>query len=139
VLFITVLPLIAIILVQFFTGKPVGDHPASNTILLLLIVFIFLPIFLFFYFFKLTTRIDENTIYYGFFSLNELKWDDVKEASLIKYSFFGFGYKISREYGEVYNTRGNMGLWITTQRGGKILIGTNKPDELKAFLEAIGR
>jgi hypothetical protein len=118
-------PLIAVLIYQLVTGNPVGNNPASNTVLVVLLCFICLPISLILYFFKLTVKINNDGIFYGFTKYpNELKWENVKEIELIKYSYPGLGYKISNKYGEIYNTGGNMGLWITLPGGSKILLGT---------------
>ena len=39
--------------------------------------------------------------------------------------------------GRVYDIKGNFGLQINKKLGGKILIGTQRPDELQAFLVVI--
>jgi hypothetical protein len=133
-------PLTAVLLYQLITDNSVGNNPVSNTVLVVLVCFICLPISLILYFVKLTVKINYNGIYYGFTKYpNELKWENVKAIELIKYSYPGLGYKISGEYGEIYNTGGNMGLWITQPGGSKILLGTQNPGELKSFLFAMGK
>ena len=83
---------------------------------------------------KLVTRIDNNSIYYGWNiptdELNEIKFVDIASCDVIKYSFVGYGYRISAKYGTVYNTSGNEGLQIITKSGDKILVGTHKSAEL---------
>ena len=131
----------AIIVYQSVTHQSVGNHPASNTGLFIIFIVLILPLCLFFYFSKLTVKIDQDSIYYGFnfTSHTNLKWADIKNVAIIQYRFWGSGYKLSSRYGEIYNTQGNMGLQITKLNGGKILLGTQNPEALKKFLESMGK
>lgn len=58
-------------------------------------------------------------------------------TELINYSFVGYGVRISSKYGTVYNVKGNTGLAIILDNRKKYLIGTQKPEELKAVLKEI--
>ena len=54
----------------------------------------------------------------------------------LDYGFIGgYGIRLWTKYGTVYNTSGKIGLAITLNNGDKFLIGTQKSDELKLFLE----
>jgi hypothetical protein len=126
---------------QVITGDMLSDAPMSNLSLgifsfgyLTLVAFIFPYV-------RLTTIIDEEKISYGWNvptkDLNEIPIADIKEWSIIKYRFVGYGYKISRLYGVVYNVSGNRGLQIITRTGEKILIGTIHIRALKEVIEKI--
>lgn len=95
-------------------------------------------------FIQLKTNINEKGIYYQLFpfQLKEKKiyWNEIAEVNIRKYSpiweYGGWGYRYSFKYGKAVNISGNMGLQIILKNGKKILIGTNKPKILSAFLES---
>jgi hypothetical protein len=50
------------------------------------------------------------------------------------WEYGGWGIRYSWN-GIAYNTKGNMGLQIVMNTGKRILIGTQKPEELAAYLK----
>jgi hypothetical protein len=131
----------AILLYQLITGDRVGARPMSNTALALLSSVLFVIIFWAYKTVKLTTQIDDEKIVYGWNmptgELNEIPLSKIREWSLIRYTFVGYGFRISPKYGSVHNLSGNKGLFIVTESGDKVLIGTHKLRELKAVLEQL--
>lgn len=95
-------------------------------------------------FLQLKTKINEKGISYQLlpFHLKEkiFIWDEIAEANIRKYSpiweYGGWGYRYSFKNGKAFNISGNMGLQLVLKNGKKILIGTNKHEELLAFLES---
>ncbi len=91
---------------------------------------------------KLNTKINKQGIYFQLFPFqfkyNEISWNDVLTIEVRKYKpireYGGWGYRFSFKNGKAYNISGNMGLQIVLKNGDKILIGTQKPDELIEFL-----
>jgi len=45
------------------------------------------------------------------------------------------GVRIGTKYGTVYNTQGSEGLLLKFKDGKSVVIGTQRLDELKRFLE----
>ncbi|WP_448700451.1 hypothetical protein ACFGVR_00845 [Mucilaginibacter sp. AW1-3] len=133
------MPLVGILIYQLVTGIPVGDKPLSNGALVVLVIFISGPMLLGFYFFKLFTVIDTQSIHYGFGisagNLNEIHLADIATMDVVPYRANGFGMRLSNEFGTIYNTSGGMGLFIINNKGTKMVIGTKKPEELKAAIE----
>jgi hypothetical protein len=133
--------MIGILIYQLSTGELVGDRPMSNLSLGILCFFYVIPITLIIPFVKLVTVIDHEKISYGWniptSELNELSIAEIQEWSIIRYRFVGYGYRLSRLYGTVYNVNGDQGLQIVTTSGSKILIGTHHAEQLKAVLERI--
>jgi len=92
---------------------------------------------------KLNTKINKQGIYFQLFPFqfkyNEISWNDVLTIEVRKYKpireYGGWGYRFSFKNGKAYNISGNMGLQIVLKNGDKILIGTQKPDELMEFLK----
>ncbi|HEY9559758.1 MAG TPA: hypothetical protein VIR29_03095 [Anseongella sp.] len=141
-LLVTCLPVVGILGYQLLTGQLVGDRPASGMLLLFLSLLVVLPVFLGFYYATLTTRINNEGIFFGWNfpsgSLNRIRWSEVRECKLIHNRFVGLGYRIATPYGTVYNVKGNCGLHIVKNNGSELLIGTCRAEALKSALIAIG-
>ncbi len=88
---------------------------------------------------RLDTRYDDTGIHYRvwpFIRWRTIRWADVSSATVTQYDFVGYG--IRWNFGEwVYNVAGNQGLRIETTTGKRILIGTQRPDELRAFVSML--
>jgi hypothetical protein len=121
---------------QLVLGEDFGDKPMSDVGL---IIFTLLPfgIIFFFWYMKLETEIDPKEIRIKFSPLVKkvFKWEDVKSAIVLNYKFVGYGIRLFTSYGTVYNTKGNTGLAIELKNGEKILIGTQKGNELAQIIE----
>ena len=131
---IGILPIIGLykqlILKQFF-----GDNPMSDFGLIIFSLFILIIIGLF-YLIVLKTEISNKGITMRFipFVEKKIKWSEIKNAEIIKYGFTGYGIRISLKYGTIYNIKGKNGLFIELHNGEKILIGTQKENELKKII-----
>lgn len=102
-------------------------------------VIILLLVLLLFVLMKLKTTIITEHIkmaYFPFFS-KTWKWEDIKTANIITYGFVGYGIRISFKHGMVYNVKGNKGLALILKNGKKIVIGTQKPEELEKIIQGI--
>ncbi len=128
---------------QIILGKPFGDKPASDTELILLLVFISLLLILF-RSISLTTQITKEGIACKLFpfhlSYRVFKWNEVSNCYVRRYSpimdYGGWGIKYGLK-GLAYNISGNFGIQLELKTGRKILIGTQKPDEVKKLLDEI--
>lgn len=96
---------------------------------------------------KLTTRITQEGIYVRFFPFHFKEkffaWDTITSSYVRSYSplmeYGGWGIKYSfKGNGLVYNTAGNVGLQLYFKEGEPILIGTQKGEEIKQVLVALG-
>ncbi len=69
-------------------------------------------------------------------------WDAVESCTVRRYSplkeFGGWGIRIGMN-GTAYNVKGNMGFQFQTHEGKRILIGTQRPEELTEVLEHLGK
>lgn len=90
---------------------------------------------------KLETRIDEKGIQYKYFPF--IKWkhiekSQIREASVQSFSPLtdhgGWGIKGNRTT-KAFTVMGDTGLLIDLGEKKKVLIGTQKPKELKEFIE----
>jgi len=95
------------------------------------------------YIHKLDTEIDAGSIRYRFApyfsSFRTIKKEDIKEVYVRKYSpifeYGGWGYRWGFAKGRAYNIWGNKGLQIVFKNDKKLLIGTQKPEELNNIIE----
>lgn len=131
--------ILTVLIYQFVTGDLVGNNPASNLALSVMFIFFGITAWVIIARLKLVTHIDSEKIGYGFnFPTKDLNYvlkSDIKACHLINYRFSGFGYHLTKQYGIVYNISGNQGIQIVKQSGEKLLIGTQKGEELKQWLE----
>ena len=100
-----------------------------------------------FIFFELRTVIDEIGISYQFFPIQlkpRLKrWEDIEKADVRTYSplseFGGCGLRYTFGNGTAYNVSGNMGLQIVFKNGKKLLVGTQRPEEINELLRRLNK
>ena len=121
---------------QLILGEKFGDNPMSDSGLILFSILVFALIGLF-SMMKLKTTIDETEIRMHFFPFvkKKINWSEVKKAEVVNYGFVGgWGIRLWTSYGTVYNVRGNKGLALELMNGKKLLIGTQKEDELKRII-----
>lgn len=124
-----------------------GDNKSVHWGILVINIAIPLLVFVLFLMLNLKTSIDETGISYQFvpFHLKPMKnsWTEIDSAYIRKYSplaeFGGWGIRYSFGNGKAYNVSGDMGLQIVFKNGKKLLIGTQKPDEIRAVLKTLAR
>jgi hypothetical protein len=96
---------------QIILGKSFGDKPASNFVLILLPLLMLVTLLLF-YLTKLETRVDEEGIFYKWTPFNKkykkISWSDINKIEIIKYSFVGYGWRLT-QYGTVFNVKRQNG------------------------------
>ena len=98
---------------------------------------LFAPISISFLVWRLDTRYDSEGIHYRvfpFMSWRIIAWSNVKKAYIRQYDFVGYGVRsdLTTWY---YNVGGNQGLQIIKTDSSQIVFGTQRPDELQAFLD----
>lgn len=94
--------------------------------------------------FKLVTQIRPDGIYVRYpplrFGFARFEWKDVRQVYLREYSaveYGGWGIRISPS-GWGYIVPGNTGIQLVMQDGSRVLITTNRPDEVKEVLRKLG-
>lgn len=89
---------------------------------------------------ELRTSISEDGLEVKFwpFGRKRIFKSEIKRAVVRKYSplreFGGWGYRIGPA-GKAFNMYGSQGLQLEMQNGDKLLIGTQRPEELAAFIK----
>lgn len=138
VVFLIIVPLIAVLSIE--------TNPDSNekTIIIGSIVFMNVLIFGLMLSVKLITRIDELGIHYRFYPFHlkpkMISWQDISSCHTRKYNavkeYGGWGIKpgLGKKKGKSFTVKGNRGLQIELKNGRKILIGTQKTNEIERTL-----
>lgn len=118
--------------------------PSESMLLLLLLgvglVFLFRKV-------KLETAVKEDGIYVRFFPLHIMfqfhPWETIDKVHVRTYSaiseFGGWGIREGFIAGKAYNVDGDTGLQIEFNSKEKLLIGTQKPDELRTVLARLNQ
>ncbi|MES2557095.1 MAG: hypothetical protein V4604_13145 [Bacteroidota bacterium] len=128
---------------QVVLGNQFGDNPMSDTGLCI-VAGMMLVITLIFGFSQLQTIITEEGVFVRLmpfhFRFRRYTWDQFSNMYIREYSpiteYGGWGLRHSISgYGKAYNMAGKQGLQLVFQNGKKLLIGTQKAEELKAVLE----
>ena len=95
-----------------------------------------------FLFMKLKTRVDEIGIHYQFypfhFSYKLIFWSSISKCYIRNYNaiseYNGWGMKFSKKV-KSFTTKGNIGLQLELTNGKKILIGTQKKEEIQEAID----
>ncbi|MCX6243228.1 MAG: DUF6141 family protein [Bacteroidetes bacterium] len=133
--------------VQVICGKPFGNNPAPDAVLIIIMVMTIL-LSVFFFSFNLTTVVKDDGIYVRFFpfhfSFRHYSWEMISKAYVRQYNpigeYGGWGYRLGIfGKGKAWNVSGNKGLQLEFNNKKKLLIGTKKPDELAAVLTKMGQ
>jgi len=132
--------------IQLVLNEPWGDQPMSDTGLIIAAVttsLIIGGIIWLFFTAELTIEVHDRAIYYRFtpfiaqnrrIGIDELVEWEVNKFRVIA-DFGGYGWRKGLGGKTAYNVKGNMGLNIQLTNGKKLLLGTQKPDELRAAIQ----
>jgi hypothetical protein len=88
---------------------------------------------------QMTTEVTSGAIYVGFtpFGKKCIPKEDIEQAYVRTYSplgeFGGWGYRMGRK-GIAFNVSGDQGLQLVLRDGKQILIGTQRPEELRRVM-----
>jgi len=107
-------------------------------------VVIIILVALFFTNLKLKTRIDERGVYYQYyplhFSYKLIEWNTISKChirnynAILEYGGWGLKFSFKKLKGKSFTTKGDIGLQLELNSGRKILIGTQKKEELQRVL-----
>ncbi|WP_447636336.1 hypothetical protein [Flavobacterium microcysteis] len=132
---------------QVIAGQQFGDKPMSNIGLLITAGLTILLTILFLNF-RLDTLIKKDGIYVRFFpfhlKFNYYAWEKLTKSFVRQYSpiaeYGGWGLRYGfLGKGKAFNVSGDKGLQLEFTDNKKLLIGTNKPEELTEVLKRIGQ
>ena len=127
---------------QLVLGIPFGNNPAWDGAMIPIatVVGVIFPVA--FYFMNLTTEVRPDGLYYRFFPFHlrfrRIAIEDIVEYGACTYSaikdYGGWGIRYGRK-GKAYNVSGNRGVWLKLADGGRVLFGSQRPDEFAVALE----
>lgn len=132
---------------QFYLHIPFGDHPMSDSGYIFFMFFMFL-FNCFFISISLETKIDQNGIRFRFFPIqlkeNIISWEEISKIEVMKYNpileFGGWGYRgFKNSSKRALNISGDKGVKLYFTNGKTLLIGTQKPEEIKLILSEIDK
>lgn len=105
---------------------------------------ILFPVLLFLLVVRLNTQIDEKGISIRFLPFVRNKtwmWEEISEVYITEYSiadYGGWGYRIGKN-GIAYNTKGKYGLQLLLKNNSRILIGTQKPEQIQEIIDTYNK
>ena len=122
----------------------ISEGIEGDTLIYCSILLLMLGIIALFFNLKLVTQVDFQGIHYQFkpfqFKRKCVKWGDIESCTIRTYrpigEYGGWGIRYGLK-GKALTTKGNKGLQITFKKGRPLLIGTQKPEELKHFITLI--
>lgn len=134
------------IYIQMIKGRSFGNNPMSDTGLIIVssVIMTFnIALLWLFGAGNLKTVIDDRGIRYRFFPFHlrfrHVGWNELESVEVITYKpirdYGGWGIRNGKA-GKAYNISGDKGLQLVFTNRKRLLIGTNKAEELKQFLVA---
>lgn len=123
---------------QFIWGKDQAQFKMDEFIISIAVIVLVIVLFLVW---RQNTEITKDYVriqVFPFFN-KQYKWSEIEEVQVVKYGFVGWGIRYAPDYGWIYNVKGNKGMRLLFKNGKKRLIGTQKEEELQAFLQQIGK
>lgn len=132
---------------QVYFAEKFGVNPTSN-IELIALTLMMLCILLLFVMMRLETTIDEIGIHYRFYpfhrKIRTIQWERITKAYTRKYSPIGeygdWGIRFGIfGRGNALNVSGNKGLQLIYDNNKKLLIGTQKPNEIETIIHQLDK
>ncbi|MCL2651067.1 MAG: hypothetical protein FWD60_08610 [Candidatus Azobacteroides sp.] len=131
-------------IIQLGMGKPFGNNPMSDTMLIVVTILVALITIASIFFIRLDTVINEEGVYERMFPL-QLRfgftpWDHVSNVAVKKGLLGKFGGGLGIRYGfrkKAYTVSGNNALQLTLKNNKRIYIGTQQPEALIEFLDKL--
>jgi hypothetical protein len=139
-----------IVVITSLITESIGHNPPDIYELLSLIIFgIGIPaaVAALFLLLKLETEVRSDGLCVRFFPLHihfkKFSPEDISRVYTRKYKplweYGGWGIRYSIKSGKAYNTSGNEGVQLIFKSGRKLLIGSQKPQELEKAVKSIMR
>jgi hypothetical protein len=127
---------------QIILKKPFGNNPAPDAVMIMIWVIFGVLFPIFFYSLKLVTDVRNDGLYIRFFPLQfhskKISFEEIKTYEIRTYSalkeYGGYGIRYGKN-GKAYNISGKRGVQFEFLDGKRLLIGTQKPEELIQALD----
>ena len=137
------------IVCQLIFNKPWGNNPMSDSMLIiisLLVLVFMMTLTLLMYYARLITVVRYDGLFIRFIpfhlsfhsiSLEEVTHCEVREYKPIR-EYGGWGIRYGKA-GKAYNVSGNKGVLFVFANGKKLLIGSQKPEELYNAIKCVAK
>lgn len=148
----TIIPLVYGWIQQVFYGIPLGSPPNSDVVLslgVLLALIVLTGVTWLIYASSLYSRVDIEGVHVSFYPFFRFEkhfiWEDIQSVEVRQYrplaEYGGWGLRTGgfNKSGKAYNISGNKGLQLIFTDGSKLLIGTQRPEELDLCLKELCR
>lgn len=136
---------------QLVQGRPVGNQPMPDLMLMImgpLFILLMTGLLWMMWAARLVTEVRDDGIYIQFFpfhrSFRGFLWEEIESFEARTYrpilEYGGWGIRFSSA-GRAYNVSGNKGLQLAFRgaRGERVLIGSQRPEELAMAVESAQR
>jgi hypothetical protein len=138
------LAIVVIVLIRGFVAIVIAQDSKKIKLLLLSIFLLPIGLTVLTLCMQLQTRIDASGIYYRFYPVHihehKIDWSNVDSAYVCTYrpvaEYGGWGIRRGCN-GRAYNAAGDQGLQIVFKNGKRLLLGTQKPQEIKEALSSL--
>ena len=120
--------------------EPWGTNPAPDWVIWLIFLFIGLAIPALLLFAKLVVIVDDECVRIRWipFAWRTLRLMDIESAETRTYrplrEYGGWGVRLSLKNGMAWNASGNRGVQLVHGGGKRLLIGSQRPEELEAAI-----
>lgn len=127
---------------QIVRGKPWGNRPAPDWMMVILWLLFGIGLPLLFLYVKLTVTVTDDAVDIRFRPLarRTIPISDIAQAEACTYSplreYGGWGIRAGRGGKRAYNVSGDRGVELTLTDGRKVMIGSQRPDELAQAIAA---
>ncbi len=128
---------------QIVLGNPFGTHPAPDAVIWVVWVVFGLVFPVFFSSLGLTTEVGAEGLWIRFvpFTRRFIGLQDIRSFMVREYrpirDYGGRGVRWSPKHGMAYIVSGNRGVLLELRDGGRVLIGSRKPELLASVLESL--
>ncbi|MEN8150101.1 MAG: DUF6141 family protein [Planctomycetota bacterium] len=125
---------------QIVIGEPWGTNPAPDWAIWLILVFIGLALPGLLLFAKLVVTVDKECVRIRWipFARRTLPLADIESAETRTYrpllEYGGWGVRFSFRHGTAWNASGDRGVQLVLTTGKRLLIGSQRPEELEAAI-----
>ena len=130
---------------QLVFGKPWGERPLSDAGLSVLVVFL-TAVIVWLYKMRLVTEVRAEgvlTQFKGFWRPRLIPLSTIHSYQVVTYKplaeYGGWGIRDGFNGGKAYTSSGNRGVQLELKDGGRLLIGSQRPEELAQAIEQAGR
>ncbi len=134
------------IYIQLIVGQPWGDNPMSGTGLVFMTLFIIAicgGLIALLISSELTIEIHNRTIYFRFppfiGRMRRIGMDEIDAWEVKRYNPFreygGYGWRSGFGKKTAYNVKGRVGLELKLKNGKTLMLGTQRPEEIKSVME----